>query len=110
MKSAIRTLKLVLTSAHLGRESILRTLVWDAVRCRVSELSHLSALRFAPFTTRLCHLHFAPQAFSKARVLVVGSLVVCFFAGLHSRGCFSFEFAQPGTFDLQYFAELHSLV
>ena len=65
----------------------------------MSELSHLSALQFAPLATRLCHLRFAPQASSKARVLVVGSLVV-FLSGI----------AQPGMFDLQYFAELHSLV
>ena len=42
-------------------------------------------MRFAPLATRMCHLHFAPQASSKAHVLVVWLLVVRFFSELHSH-------------------------
>ena len=71
MKCALRTLKLDLMRVRLcGFLGVIREL-----RIRKASFEPSSATQFAPLATRMCHLQFAPQASSKANVLVVWLLV-----------------------------------
>ena len=123
MKSALHTPKLDLRHVHLCgfpevirefliRKTQLRALVCYAFDCEVSELSHSSAMQFAPLATRMCHLHIAPQVSSKAHVLVAWLFGCAFLCGiarpglsllceLHGRECLvcsACGIAQPGFF------------
>ena len=83
VKSALRTLKLGLRRVHLcGFPEVIREFLIGKTSFEPS-----SAMRYSPLATRMCHLHFAPQASSKAHVLVVWLLVVRFFSELHSQEC-----------------------
>ena len=93
MKSALRTVKLGLRRVHLcGFPEVIRELLIGKTSFEPS-----SALLYSPLVIRMCHLHFAPQASSKAHVLVVWLLVVRFFAELHSRECLARSALQNST-------------
>ena len=72
---------------------------------RKASFEPLFAVQFATLATRMCHLHFAPQAPSKADKLVVW-LFGCMVVWLSVL----FGTAQRRMFEVQCFVELHSPV
>ena len=76
VKSALRNLKPDWLRVHLcGFHGVIRVFLFSE-----ASFVPLFPVQFAPPATRICHLHFAPQAFSKANELVVwlfGCSILC---------------------------------